>query len=89
MAPQKYIKQMVDTYKIMFRDLPSKRGYKSPLYFNDHPEINTFKLLNPDGVQKYQLIIGQCQWLCHLDVWTSPLWEQLRAMCSGVGTLHP
>ena len=35
---------------------------KSPLEKGDHPELDTSDLLDADGIQKYQSMIGAMQW---------------------------
>ena len=34
-----------------------------PLEPGDHPELDTSEELNPEGVKKYQSIIGALQWI--------------------------
>jgi hypothetical protein len=60
MAPKKYIEKMVATYFLMFGKMP--KAYSSPLEKGDHPEINTSELLEDEGIQKYQSLIGAMQW---------------------------
>ena len=45
----------------MFGEKP-KELYSSPLDKGDHPELNTSDLLDADGIQKYQSMIGAMQW---------------------------
>ena len=45
--PKKYIDKLADTYKRLFNEHPPK-GYKTPLYKNDHPELDTSKILEGD-----------------------------------------
>ena len=59
--PRKYIEQMVETYVRMFGE-KLKELYSSPLDKGDHPELNTSNLLDANGIQKYQSMIGAMQW---------------------------
>ena len=59
--PRKYIERMVETYVRMFGEKP-KEIYTSPLEKGDHPELDTSDLLDADGIQKYQSMIGAMQW---------------------------
>ena len=61
LQPRKYIERMVETYVRMFGEKP-KEIYMSPLEKGDHPELDTSDLLDADGIQKYQSMIGAMQW---------------------------
>ena len=52
---------MVETYVRLFGEKP-KELYSSPLEKGDHPELDTSDLLDADGIQKYQSMIGVMQW---------------------------
>ena len=52
---------MVETYVRLFGEKP-KECYSSPLKKGDHPELDTSDLLDADGIQKYQSMIGAMQW---------------------------
>ena len=52
---------MVETYVRLFGEKP-KEMYSSPLKKGDHPALDTSNLLNVDGIQKYQSMIGAMQW---------------------------
>jgi len=65
MAPRKYIDKMIANYESMFGEKP-KQNVSSPLEKNDHPELDTSELLQPDDVQKYQSVIGSLQWAISL-----------------------
>ena len=54
----------MDSYEQMFGEKP--REFKSPLEKNDHPEMDTSKALDADGIAKYQSMIGAAQWLISL-----------------------
>jgi hypothetical protein len=74
MAPQQYIERMVSQYERMFGSKPSTKKYRSPLEKNDHPETDTSELLDENGVQQYQSLIGSLQWavsLGRIDVTTA------------------
>ena len=60
--PAKYIEKMMDSYKRMFGTTPSTRVY-SPLEANDHPELDNSELLDAEGTQQYQSLIGMLQWI--------------------------
>ena len=45
----------------MFGEAP-KTNVRSPIEKGDHPELDTNDLLDADGIQKYQSIIGSLQW---------------------------
>jgi hypothetical protein len=69
---KKYIAKMVIWYKRTFNSKP--REYSSPLERNDHPELDESDLLKLDGIQKYQSMIGACQWAvtcCRFDIMTA------------------
>ena len=73
MHPRKYIDRMVDAYVRMFGKKPST-AVTSPLEKRDHPEIDTTELLEPEGITRYQSLVGQLQWavtLGRLDVATA------------------
>ena len=59
--PRKYIERMVETYVRLFGE-KLKELYSSPLKKGDHPELDTSDLLDADGIQKYQSMIGAMQW---------------------------
>ena len=61
MSPKKYIERMMFNYKKMFGDLPSM-NVQSPLEHSDHPELDESELLDDEGVEKYQSLIGSQQW---------------------------
>ena len=57
MSPKKYIERMMFNYEKMFGDLPSM-NVQSPLEHGDHPELDESELLDDEGVEKYQSLIG-------------------------------
>ena len=63
--PKKYIDKLADTYKRLFNEDPPK-GYKTPLDKNDHPELDTYEILEGDMAAKYLTMVGQLQWLVSL-----------------------
>ena len=63
--PKKYIDKLADTYKRLFNEDPPK-GYKTPLDKNDHPELDTYEILEGDMAAKYLTMVGQLQWLATL-----------------------
>jgi hypothetical protein len=61
---------MVESYKQMLNENPLSKA-NSPLDSNDHPEVNTSKFLDEDGIQQYQSLIGSMQWaisIGHFDI---------------------
>jgi hypothetical protein len=73
MLPRRYIERMTDGYIRMFGTKPDTRVY-SPLEKGDHPELDTTPILDPEGVQQYQSLIGSMQWaisLGRLDICTA------------------
>jgi hypothetical protein len=61
---------MVESYKQMLNEYPLSKA-NSPLDSNDHPEVNTSKFLDEDGIQQYQSLIGSMQWdisIGHFDI---------------------
>ena len=56
---------MVDGYKTMFGTTP-KGNVSSPLEKGDHPELDDSHLLDEDGIEKYQSLIGSLQWAISL-----------------------
>lgn len=72
-SPKKYIEKMIDGYKAMFKVKP-KETVLSPLEKGDHPELDNSKLLDEEGISKYQSLIGSLQWaisLGRLDITTA------------------
>ncbi len=66
MSPTKYItERLVTGYQNMFGEKPSTIAH-SPLEHGDHPELDESDLLDEDGVQKYQSLIGSLQWTISL-----------------------
>ena len=77
-SPQHYIEKMVESYKWMFNENPPSKA-NSLLDSNDHPEVDTSKFLDEDGIQQHQSLIGSMQWAisigcfwhccpCHVNV---------------------
>ena len=60
MAPNKYIEKIINGYKNQFDKNPSTK-YKSQLGNGDHHELNITELLDENGIQKYQSLIGSLQ----------------------------
>jgi hypothetical protein len=66
---QTYVKRLLANYETMFGNVP--REYYSPLDKDDAPELDETELCGPDGVGKYQSLIGALQWLvslCRFDI---------------------
>ena len=62
---QTYIKRLVDTYKQLFGEPPTP--LHAPMDKDDKPELDESPLLGPDGIAKYQSLIGAAQWLITLS----------------------
>ena len=60
-GPRKYIERMEAQHESLFGYKP-KTNISSPLEKNDHPELDTSPLLDEDGINKYQSLIGVLQW---------------------------
>jgi hypothetical protein len=65
-APRKYIDKLVASYERMFGSKPKTTKITSPLVKGDHPEIDDSEFLEEEGIQHYQLLIGQLQWAISL-----------------------
>ena len=66
---QTYAKRLIDNYKFMFGELPTE--VHAPMDKDDKPELDDSPKLGPDGIQKFQSLIGAVQWmitLCRLDL---------------------
>ena len=66
---QTYIKRLCDNYELMFKEQP--KPVFTPMEKGDQPELDESPLLGPDGIKKFQSIIGAIQWtisLCRFDV---------------------
>ena len=64
-SPTKYIGKIVDGYKQMFGCSPPA-NISSPLEKGDHPEMDTSELLDAEGIERYQSLIGTLQWAVSL-----------------------
>ena len=61
-VPCKYINKMCEGYERMFGEKPNRK-HGSPLEKGDHPELEDgTELLEPDGIKKYQSMIGTLHW---------------------------
>ena len=58
----KYVQKMQIAYKQLFGTEPPKKNVLSPLMKGDHPELDTSKFLDEDGILMYQSLIGSMQW---------------------------
>jgi hypothetical protein len=73
MQPRKYIEKMVSAYETMFGEKP-KTLAQSPLEKGDHPELDMSELLECEGIQQFQSLVGSMQWAVSLgrfDIATS------------------
>ena len=51
---------MIEQYELLFGSKPKE--YTSPLEKGDHPEVDTSKELDDNGIKIYQSMIGSLQW---------------------------
>jgi hypothetical protein len=56
-----YIEKMVSNYEKVFGE-PPKQSVTSPQEKGDHPELVTSELLDKQGIELYQSMIGALQW---------------------------
>jgi hypothetical protein len=61
MQPRKYIENMVSGYERMFGEKP-KTLAQSPLEKGDHPELDMSELMEYEGIQQFQSLVGSMQW---------------------------
>ena len=66
-APKKYIEKMVSSFEKMFGSKP-KTNMSSPIEKGDHPEMDSSELLDEEGIQRYQSLIGALQWAVSLSL---------------------
>ena len=75
--PKKFIDKLADTCKRLFNEDPPK-GYKTHLDKNDHPELDTYEILEGDMAAKYLTMVGQLQWL--VTLWRFDIHAQVATM---------
>ena len=66
---QTCVKRLVDSCKLLFGELPKE--CHAPMDKDDKPEFDDTPLLGPDGVRKFQFLIGACEWMvvvCRFDI---------------------
>ena len=71
-APKKYIMKLSESYFRHFGDKPKPAS--SPLEKGDHPEMDTSKELDLEGIKIYQSLVGALQWaiqIGRLDITTA------------------
>jgi len=59
-APHQYIEKVMDNCLRLFGKRP--HNAHSPIVQGDHPELDTSDLLDDNGIQIYQSLIGSLQW---------------------------
>jgi hypothetical protein len=72
-SPVKYIEKLTKNYERLFGDLP-KQNVSSPLEKGANPELDTSELLDFQGIETYQSMIGALQWtvtIGRLDITTA------------------
>jgi Reverse transcriptase (RNA-dependent DNA polymerase) len=60
-SAKKYIDKMVSSFERLFGTTPNQK-VTSPLDKGDHPEFDTSELLDDEGIQQYQSLIGALEW---------------------------
>lgn len=88
-GPRKYIEKMCDTFFRMYGKQP--KPVTSPLEKNDHPELDETELLDEDGIQQYQSLIGTLQWTISLgrfDVGTAVMSMSSYRVAPRIGHLE-
>ena len=83
--PRKYVERMVETYVRLFGENP-KELYSSPLEKGDHPEHNSSDLLDANGIQKYQSMIGVMQ--CAISIGRFDIATAIRSLSSFLVAPH-
>jgi hypothetical protein len=63
-TPRRYIENMMSQYERLYGHLP--KHYDAPLTPGDHPEIDTSVLLDLEGTQVYQSLVGCLQWIIQI-----------------------
>ena len=63
-SPKKHLDRVFANCEREFGEKP--RPAASPLEKGDHPELDVSELLDPEGVTKYQSIVGSVQWAISL-----------------------
>ena len=53
---------MIASYERLFGQVP-KQNVSSPIEKGDHPELDESKLLDDEGIKKYQSLVGALQWV--------------------------
>jgi hypothetical protein len=66
--PSRYVDKMEDSYKQYFKVKPNQK-HRSPLVKGDHPELDTSKFLDQDGIDIYQSLVGAIQWAISIGRW--------------------
>ena len=64
-APQKYVKKMSEAYFSYFGSKPNA-SCSSPLDQGNHPRLDSTPLLDQDGIQQYQSMVGALKWAASL-----------------------
>jgi Reverse transcriptase (RNA-dependent DNA polymerase) len=81
-SAKKYIDKMVSSFERLFGTKPDQK-VTLPLDKGDHPEFDRSKILDNDGIQKYQSLIGALQWatsIGHFDISTAVM--TLSSFCA-------
>ena len=56
------IEKMLANYERLFGG-PPKQNVTSPIEKGNHPELDNTELLDDEGINKYQSLIGALQWV--------------------------
>ena len=62
---QTYVKRMCENYEMMFGELVKE--HHAPMEKHDQPELDVTPELGPDGIKKFQSLIGAVQWTISLS----------------------
>ena len=82
---QTYVKHLVETYKQLFDELPIE--VHMPMDKDDKPELDDSPLLGPDGIKRFQTLIGAVQWLITLTQVRARQSRQSHRVMSMIGRL--
>ena len=64
MGAKDYVTKILSNYERLYGEQP--KPLVQPVENTDHPEIDTTELLNKEGIQEYQSLIGELQWAVSL-----------------------
>jgi hypothetical protein len=59
-----YVQKILSNFERVYGEMPKE--LVQPVETNDHPEVDTTELLDQDGINQYQSLIGELQWAVSL-----------------------